>query len=130
MDIVIDTSALLAVVVGEPERDAVVRATTGHSLIGPGCISWEVGNAFFAMLKRKRLPLKEARRGIDIFQSIPVRYVPSDLGHAILIAGRANLYAYDAYFLSCALRQGAPLLTLDDRLRGEATALGVQALEI
>ncbi len=27
------------------------------------------------------------------------------------------MYAYDAYFLDCALRQKAPLLTLDSRLK-------------
>ena len=35
MDIVIDTSSLLAVIVAEPERDRIVELTTGHSLIGP-----------------------------------------------------------------------------------------------
>ncbi|MBU4273580.1 MAG: type II toxin-antitoxin system VapC family toxin [Planctomycetes bacterium] len=38
MDIVIDTSALIAVIVAEPEREKIVEATAGHSLIGPGCI--------------------------------------------------------------------------------------------
>jgi len=130
VEIVIDTSALLAVVVGEPEKDAVVRATAGNSLIGPGCIPWEVGNAFSAMLKRKRLPVEEAKKGIGIFQSIPIRYVAPDLDHAISIAGQADLYAYDAYFISCALRHGAPLLTLDGRLGDEAAALGVEVLEV
>ena len=52
MDIVIDTSALLAVIVAEPERDKIVKLTSGHTLIGPGSISWEIGNAFSAMLKQ------------------------------------------------------------------------------
>ena len=52
MDIVIDTSVLIAVIVGEPERDRIVELTTGNTLIGPGCIPWEVGNAFSAMFKQ------------------------------------------------------------------------------
>ncbi len=44
MDIVIDTSALIAVIVGEPERNRIVELTTGNTLIGPGSIPWEIGN--------------------------------------------------------------------------------------
>ena len=51
MDIVIDTSVLIAVIVSEPERDAIVSLTSGQTLIGPGFIPWEVGNAFTAMMK-------------------------------------------------------------------------------
>ena len=36
MDIVIDTSVLIAVIVGEPERYRIVELTVGHTLIGPG----------------------------------------------------------------------------------------------
>ena len=64
MDIVIDTSALLAVIVAEPERDRIVELTSGHSLIGPGSIPWEIGNAFSAMLRQRRLGLAEAQQGL------------------------------------------------------------------
>jgi len=46
MDVVIDTSALVAVIFGEPERNRIVDFTTGNTLIGPGSIPWEIGNAF------------------------------------------------------------------------------------
>ena len=71
MDIVIDTSALVAVVVGEPERNRIVELTAGNTLIGPGSIPWEVGNAFSAMLKQGRLTLNDAHKGHAIFQGIP-----------------------------------------------------------
>ena len=50
MNIVMDSSAIIAVIVAEPERDAIIAATAGHALIGPGSIPWEVGNAFSAMI--------------------------------------------------------------------------------
>lgn len=46
MDIVIDTSALIAVIVAEPERNKLIEITKGNTLIGPGSIPWEIGNAF------------------------------------------------------------------------------------
>lgn len=40
MDIVIDASAILAVIVGEPEKNRVVEITSGHNLAGPGSLAW------------------------------------------------------------------------------------------
>ena len=126
MDIVVDTSALLAVIVNETERDAIVSATSGHTLVGPGSIPWEIGNAFNAMIKRRRIQAVDARRGFEIFQSIPIRYVDIDLGRALSLAATLNIYAYDAYFLDCAAQCGAPLLTLDRSLQRVAVSLGLR----
>ena len=130
MDIVIDASAILAVIVNRPERDRVGDMTAGHDLVGPGSIPWEIGNAFSSMLKQHRLGLKDAKRGLSIFQSIPIRYLAVDLENALSIAHTGNLYAYDAYFLDCASRHAAPLLTLDQPLRRAAAKIGVHVLEV
>ena len=130
MDVVIDTSAIIAVLVNEPERESIVRATAGHMLIGPGSIRWEIGNAFTAMVKRKRMTLKEALEGVGLFEQITVRYTETDFSHSLKIAHKTGLYAYDAYFLDCALRQKAPLLTLDRKLLAAAIDLGLAALEV
>ena len=130
MEIVIDTSALIAVIVGEPEKSSIIEATSGHMLIGPGSIPWEVGNAFSAMLKQKRIRVENAHRAMDLFSAIPLRYVSVDLSNAVSIAHRTNTYAYDAYFLDCALRHSAPLLTLDGPLRVAAAAIGINLMEV
>jgi predicted nucleic acid-binding protein len=130
MDVVIDTSALLAVIVAEPERDRIVELTAGHTLIGPGSITWEIGNAFSAMLKQQRVGLVEAQHGLKIFGAIPLRFVRVDLDHAISIAYETKACAYDAYFLDCALRFAAPLLTLDRALERAAMKLGVKLMEV
>ena len=130
MDIVIDTSALLAVIIAEPERDAIVQATTGNALIGPGSIPWEVGNAFSAMLKQRRVQLADVHKGLSIFQGIPLRYVEVDMENALTLADRTKVYAYDAYFLDCASRYSAPLLTLDGPLRRVAISIGVHVIEV
>lgn len=130
MDIVIDTSALLAVIVGEPERDRIVEITSGHTLIGPGAISWEVGNAFSAMMKQHRLTLDDAQKGLKSFDSVPIRYVEVDMKNALSMAKREDIYAYDAYFLDCAFRHAAPLLTLDRKLMLAAQSNGIHLLEV
>ena len=130
MNIIIDTSAVIAVLVGEPERKRIVELTAGNSLLGPGCIPWEVGNAFSAMLKQRRLDLAEAQKGLSIFGSISIRYLEPDLAQVLSISHKLNMYAYDAYFLDCALRHHAPLLTLDRKLKGAAQELRVSSLEV
>lgn len=130
MEIVIDTSALISVIVGEPERKRIIELTTGNTLIGPGSIPWEIGNAFSAMFKQNRLKLEEAEKGLSIFKSIPLRYIDPDFVTALKLSNQANIYAYDAYFLDCAIRHKAPLLTLDQKLKASAQNLSVETLEV
>jgi len=130
MEIVIDTSALISVIVGEPERKRIIELTTGNTLIGPGSIPWEIGNVFSAMFKQKRLTLEEAEKGLSIFKRIPLRYIDPDFVAALKLSKQANIYAYDAYFMVCAIRHKAPLLTLDPKLRASAQNLNVETLEV
>ena len=130
MEIVIDTSALISVIVGEPERKRIIEVTTGNTLIAPGSIQWEIGNAFSAMFKQKRLTLTEAEKGISIFKGIPIRYIDPDFIKALKISKQANIYAYDAYFLDCAIRYKAPLLTLDRKLMASASIFNIETLEV
>jgi len=130
MNIVIDTSALIAVIAGEPERAKIIEITIGNALIGPGSIPWEIGNAFTAMFKQDRLTLEEAEKGLSIFKNIPLRYVETDFSNAVKLSKEINMYAYDAYFLDCAIRYKSPLLTLDKKLKEAANRVAVQTLEV
>jgi len=130
MDIVIDTSALIAVIVGEPERNGIINITKGNTLIGPGSIPWEIGNAFTAMFKRNRLTIEEAQKGLTIFNRIPLRYIEPDFFKTLKLSQKTDLYAYDAYFLDCAIRHKAPLLTLDKKLKVFAQNINIETLEV
>ena len=130
MNIVIDSSAVVAVIVAESEKDAIIDATSGHTLIGPGSIPWEIGNAFSAMIRQRRVSVADAQRGMEILDGIPLQYVSVDMSNVMSIAAQVNAYAYDAYFLDCALRHAAPLLTLDRRLGRSARLLGVKLVAL
>ena len=130
MDIVIDTSALIAVIVGEPEKEKIVKATQGCSLIAPGAVPWEIGNAFSAMFKRDRLSLCEAEKGLSLFERIPIRYLEPNLAKVLYLSQKTQMYAYDVYFLDCAIRHKSPLLTLDKKLKIVAQSLNIEVLEV
>lgn len=130
MQLVVDTSVLIAVIANEPEKPALIRATQGVELVAPAACHWEIGNAFSAMLKRNRITLAQAQQALTAYRQIPIRFLDVDLGHALVLADQLGLYAYDAYFLACAVNQNCGLLTLDGGLRTAATQIGVPVVEV
>ena len=129
MKIVADTSAFLAVVLAEPARDWIIRATATHELLAPAVLPYEIGNALTAMQKRRVIEPHEMEAAWDAAERIRVELRAVDVRSALAIAARLSLYAYDAYFLDCAIRHGAPLLTLDRGLRHAAEQLRVGVIE-
>jgi len=125
MEIVIDASAIIAIVANEPEKALLIELTVGAELIAPASIHYEIGNALSAMLKRRRIALPQATEALRLYQSIPLRYVDVDLHDALRIAAELDLYAYDAYLVQCAAKYRSPLLTLDRKLGSRAEFYGV-----
>lgn len=130
MDLVIDTSALIAVIANEPEKSALVEQTTGAVLLAPHSVHWEIGNAFSAMLKRQRITLDQARAALAVYRKIPLRLIDIDLERALVLSAELEIYAYDAYLIAAAQRQRCPLLALDGGLIHAAKRAGVPVLEV
>ena len=129
MNIVSDTNILLAVILNEPEKDNIVQLTSGNDAIAPEILPYEFGNALSAMIKRKQITHKEALQAQRSINSIPVRLMSIDITQALKIAIDFNIYAYDAYFLQCAIDQSCSLLTLDKGMKKVAKQLNIQILE-
>lgn len=130
MRIVVDTSTVIAVVVGEAEKAKLIELTKDATIVAPPSIDWEVGNAFTAMLKRSRINLAQAIEAIEVYQEISLEIVEIDLKEAIRLAGKHNIYAYDAYILQCAIEHNLPLISLDQDMINVAKQEGVQVLEV
>ena len=130
MELIIDTSAIVAVLTAEPSRDRIIARTQGAELLAPGSVHWETGNALSALVKRRRLKLADVQTALAAYARIPIRLVEIELDVALELADRLGLYAYDAYLMACARRHGAPLLTLDPRLGRVASEAGVKVLEV
>jgi predicted nucleic acid-binding protein len=129
MRIVADTNTFIAVALNEPEKKSVVGLTEGHDLIAPEVLPFEIGNALTAMVKRKTLLADEAVLAWDAIAYIPVDLRRINIAVALEIALKYNLYAYDAYFLECALSQRSPLLTLDKQMKEIAGKIGIKIME-
>ena len=130
MEIVIDASALIAVMSEQAEKAELIRLTRGATLIAPPSVHWEIGNALSAMFKRKAIELPAAIKALNAYREIPIRLIDIDLVQALHLSHQLNVYAYDAYILACAVNQRAPLLTLDRGLRERARDLKLDVLEV
>jgi predicted nucleic acid-binding protein len=129
-DIVVDTSAILAVLLSEPERTQLIAVTAGATLCVPPSVPWEVGNALASLIKQRRLTALDARRIVRSYERIPLREVGIDLGRAVQTAAELGLYAYDAYLLEAARVRQCGLLTLDRTLTRAAQAAKVSVIEV
>ncbi len=128
--VVIDTSAVIAVVTNEPHKPALIRLTEGAELIAPSSLPVEVGNAFSAMFKRRRISLTDAKAAVAAYKRIAIRLTAIDLERALDLSHQLEIYAYDAYLIACGLQYRAPLLTVDGGLRDAARLVGVEVLEV
>ncbi len=127
---VIDASAVIAVVTNEAHKPVLIRLTEGVELLSPVSLPIEIGNAFSAMFKRRRISLEQAKRAVDAYQKIAIRLTAVDLEQAIDLSHQLGIYAYDAYLIACGLQFRAALLTLDSGLREAARKAGVEVLEV
>jgi predicted nucleic acid-binding protein len=128
--VTIDTSALLAVLLNESSRSALIAATEGASLVGAPSLPWEVGNALVAGVLRGRLAASVVEPTWRGFVQVPVRLAQIDIAEALELAVSLRVYAYDAYVLETARTERAPLLTLDAALARAARAIGVSIVEL
>lgn len=130
MNIVLDTSAIIAVIADEPEKAQLVEMTKGATLVVPPSVKWEIGNAFSAMLKRSRITLDQAVDAIEVYHSISMETVEINLKEAMRLVGKYNIYAYDAYILQCAIEHRLPLISLDKGLIEIAKQENIQVNEV
>lgn len=126
MQWVVDTSAIVAVMLREPERDLIVAKTAGCDLVACETLPFEVGNALIAMLKKGRLSTTEVGVAWSIFCTIPVELKSISIEAALDVAIRHNIYAFDAYVVQTAIETRSSLITLDKRMSIVAKLEGVK----
>ena len=126
--IVVDASALVALVLDEPAGTATrLRERLGRSgetLHAPHLIDVEVAQALRQQVNRAAIAVETAEIALDLLARLPIALYPhSDLLQRAW-AMRENVTAYDAVYVALSEMLGAPLITLD---RGLANSPGHRA---
>ena len=123
MIIVVDASAVLAVLFEEPSANAVEDRIIGQEMVAPVLLAFEIANACVTR-KRRQPPLSLASADLyALYEEWGVRLVPVDYPGIIALAEAARLTAYDASYLWLAQYLGCELVTLDRRLSRAASAI-------
>jgi len=79
MSLVVDTSVIISVIINEKSKSKLIKITEGENLIAPSSLHWEIGNAFSAMFKRKKIEIDSAKKAIEYYKMIPLRLVDVDI---------------------------------------------------
>jgi predicted nucleic acid-binding protein len=113
-----------------PEAESVLELFSSDEAIVPAIWSLEVANVLLVAERRGRLSEAQASRFLELLQQLPIEVddVPVDPAVVVAAGRRHELSAYDASYLVLAERAGAPLATLDRRLREAASRAGVRLL--
>jgi predicted nucleic acid-binding protein len=129
MEIMLDASAIMAVIADEPESNVVINCTKNATIISPKMLSFEIANALTRMVKKGIIRNSEKIDDlINSFQKIPIKMVEIDLGKSMKIAWDYKIYAYDAFYLETAKRLNLPLLTFDNGMRRIGREIGITIL--
>lgn len=117
MAVVVDASAIGAIMFGEPEGPTLTAHLEGETLIAPALLDFELMN----------VALKKARRRPDLVEaivislatalSLPISRVAVPGPDVFALAIHTGLTAYDASYLWLARSRDAELVTLDAQLR-------------
>lgn len=127
--VVVDASALVAVVIRSPAASAVEESLAGRDLVAPDLINEEVLSALRSLRSRGVIADDRAERAVANLVRAPVRRVLT----APLLAGmwalRDRISSYDAAYVVLAQRLSCGLVTRD-RALGRAHGLGIEIVTI
>jgi predicted nucleic acid-binding protein len=117
MKVLLDASAIMAVILNEPNRDTVITLTKNAAILSPEVISFEIGNALINLFKKRKITEEELLAAYRNYTTIPIEIIKIDIEKALKIACKYKIYAYDAYYLEIANRLKLPLITFDSSMK-------------
>lgn len=127
--LVVDASALAALVFQEPEGDAIRLRLDGAEVFAPELLRYELANT--AWKKVKRQPADAAKiltaLSLALDDKSGLIWQDVDARDVVLLAHATGTTAYDASYLWLAASLGADLVTLDDRLAKAVDMLAAPA---
>jgi predicted nucleic acid-binding protein len=113
----------------DPYADAIVDKLPHLEMLVPRLWHLEIANVLLVGERRGRCSQADTTTWLSFLAGLPVLVDGSTESSAwsqtINLARQRGLSAYDAAYLELAIRENAPLATLDAKLRAAATAVGV-----
>ena len=116
MTLVVDASAVGAVLFNEPEGATIRAHVRGDTLLAPHLIDYELANICWKRMRRSPASQAALLAMLAGLESLPLVRVPVPPAAAAALAGQTGLTAYDASYLWLAMSRDIELVTLDRQL--------------
>jgi len=116
MTLVVDASAIAAVLFGEPDGATIRAYVRGESMIAPHLIDYELANIGVKRVRRSpqsEIDVLVMLRGLEALQ---IQRMPVPPLEVTQLANKTGLSAYDASYLWLAMSKDVELVTLDNHL--------------
>jgi len=123
--VVVDASAVAALVFGEPDAEAVAARLAGRPLIAPTLLRYEMVSVYLKKLRRYAAERSALSEMLRAYSQLEIQEVQPDTEEVARIAEETGLTAYDAAYLWLGQLIRAPVVTLDQRLAEVARGLGL-----
>lgn len=116
MAVVVDASAIAAIMFGEPEGPALAAHLDGETLLAPALLDAELTNIALKKARRRPDAAPQILLSLRAALSLPVSRIAVPGVEVFALAARTALTAYDASYLWLAQSRDAELVTLDAAL--------------
>jgi predicted nucleic acid-binding protein len=113
--IVVDASAVAAVLFDEPESEPILASVAG-ALVAPSLLLYELASVCLAKLMRHPAEAATIMARYRLFLDLDIEVIEPDWTTLPPLAREWSITAYDAAYLQLALTRKANLVTLDARL--------------
>ncbi len=110
---VVDASAVAAVLLVEPEAQAIAERLADSELAAPALIEFEVGNVCWKRAQREPVKAEFYRQAMEEFAALFIPIYAIDAQAVWQLANQTRLTFYDASYLWLARNLQAELVTLD-----------------
>jgi predicted nucleic acid-binding protein len=133
MNLVLDASAAVELVLGRPQASNIMREVqAAERILVPELFVFEVTNFFWKLNKFQNLQPKLCQEALKSAVNLPDEFVPGLLLHeySLTLALSLKKPAYDLFYLATAKLMDASLITLDKNLNEICRKLSVHTLAI
>ena len=114
--LVVDASALGALVFGEPRAEEISQSLTGAMLAAPALLWFEMAAIATKKIRHHPEQTAQIQTAFSLALRLPIVIRDVDYGETVNLALKSDLTAYDAGYLWLAEHLDAEFITLDAKL--------------
>jgi predicted nucleic acid-binding protein len=118
--LVVDASALGALIFGEPQAEEMASRMEGGTLVAPTLLWFELASICLKKIKAHPGQKEKLLQALGLARRLTIQSIEVDQPEVVRLAWQTGLTTYDASYLWLVRRLRGELVTLDEGLMGKA----------